>query len=186
MPYNFNIKNQNKGIEMIEVQKYNPQWSNRFQSLSSQFLPHIKDLTLDVVHVGGTSIKGMSSHPTIDINIVVDDFSTIQKISEKLRLVGYYPENNEVQKDQFVFKHNKSVAHSLQIVQKDSLNLKMQLLLKKHLEENSTALNEYDTLKNKFASGKISLDKYQAAEKKLIECYLSAEGMTEEEISQIL
>ena len=171
---------------MIEVQKYNPQWSNRFQSLSSQFIPHIKDLSLEVMHVGGTSIKGMSSSPVIDINIIVDDFSSIKQISEKLRLVGYSPLEDGTDQNEFVFKHNKSIAHSLQIVKKDSLVLKSQLLLKKHLEENPTALNEYETVKKKLLSGKLSNEKYLVIEKKLIECYLTAEGFSPEELAKVL
>lgn len=169
---------------MIEVQKYNPQWSNRFQSLTSQFMPHIENIALEVLHVGDTSIIGMSANPSIDINIIVEDFSRIDDIANKLSLVGYSKDMEET--DSIIFKHNKSVPHSLKIVKKDSLVLKSKLLLKKHFEENPTSLNEYQTIKNKFLNRKISEAKFFEIEKKLKEVYLGLEGMSSDEITLVL
>ena len=140
-------------------------------------------MTIDVIHVGGTSIKGLSSDPTIDINIVVDDLSVVDKISEKLLISGYKLDTENTESDQILFKHNKSVPHSLQIVEKDSLVLKAHLLLKKHLEENPASLNEYETLKKKYATGKITQERFKEVERKLIEAYLSEEGLAGQEMT---
>lgn len=179
------ITGHNKGFAMIDVQKYNPQWKNRFQSLSSQFVPHIEELVDDVLHLGDTSVCGLSAQPVIDINIVVKDFSNADRLAEKLLLVGYKKIEADDTADAITFKHTKSVPHSLQIIKNSSLKLKREKLLKKHLEENPTAFAELEALNKKYLQGKIHRAKYLEAKRKLVDIYVQHEGMSADELSQI-
>ena len=171
---------------MTVVQKYNPQWNNHFQSISAQFLPHIEDLVDDVLHVGSTSVEGMSANPVIDIDVIVSDFSVLDKLCSKLKQAGYALDGDKKASDVLKFKHNKTVPHELQVIKKDSLAYKCRLLFKKHLQENLTAFNEFNTLKKKYLNKKLSEEKYLKAEKSLVLSYLAAEGLDTNKLENIL
>lgn len=170
---------------MEDVSKYNPQWSNRFQAISSNVSPHLEDLVEGVLHLGGTSVKGMHSNPVINVDIVVNDFSNLDRICNKLEIAGYKFSGKDEENNRVLFKHNKSVPHELQLIQKDSLLYKTKTLLKKHLEENPTSFNEYKTLQQKYLQGKMSKKKYDEVKSKLITIYLKEEGMSEEDLCSI-
>lgn len=170
---------------MNDLQRYNPQWNNRFQSLSAQFIPYIEEMVEEVLHLGDTSVKGLSANPILKITIVVEDFSKLETLSDKLRIAGYKKIEQDTEHESVEFGHTKSVPHSLQIIKKSSLKLKKEQLLKKHLEENPAAVNELEALNRKYLQGKIPRAKYLAAKTKLEQIYVKEQGMSEEELAQI-
>jgi GrpB-like predicted nucleotidyltransferase (UPF0157 family) len=58
----------------VNVVSYNPEWKQWFKELCEPICEKINDYVVDIVHVGSTSIEGMSAKPIIDINIIVDNW----------------------------------------------------------------------------------------------------------------
>lgn len=166
---------------MTTSQKYNPQWKNRYQSLSAQFEPLINDLVEGIYHAGSTSVEGMLSENMIDIDVVVEDFGKIEQIKAQLSRIGYINES-DIDDEVIHFRHNKTVPHQLRLMRKDSVMFKCRQLLQKHLQENPTALNELNTLKQKLISNKMNPQKYQKAKDALIRAYLQEQGVEPDEL----
>lgn len=162
---------------MTAPQKYNPQWKNRYQSLTKQFAPLLNELVDEISHAGSTSVEGLASNPIIGIDVVVEDFNKIEAISSKMLLAGYKLSSPKEECDQLSFKHNKTVAHDVRLVKKNSKIHKVRLSLKKHLQENPTALNELNTLNQKLQTNKISAVKFQKAKLSMFKAFLNAEGL---------
>ena len=73
----------------VVIYPYDPEWKRWFLELREPIWELLGDLVVDVVHVGSTSIVGMSAKPVIDIDIVVDDWACFTEVVERLGVLGY-------------------------------------------------------------------------------------------------
>ena len=171
----------------LEVVPYNEEWKKWYLELKNQIWPLISDIALDIVHVGSTSIEGMSAKPVIDMDIVVENFDELELFKEKLGELGYYPIGNLGIKDREAFKIERDPLHphNLYLVLRDSSAFRNHVLLKKHLEENSESFKRYNELKIKLANSASSIDEYTRAKTSLILEFLEVEGVSQSEIEQI-
>ncbi|TRO45741.1 GrpB family protein, partial [Candidatus Bathyarchaeota archaeon] len=76
-------------MSVVEVVPYNPEWRRWFEELREPIWALIHEYVVDVVHVGSTSIEGMSAKPIIDMDILVDDLNNFGEIKKRLATLGY-------------------------------------------------------------------------------------------------
>jgi GrpB-like predicted nucleotidyltransferase (UPF0157 family) len=147
----------------------------------------MSDFAIDILHVGSTSIVGMSSKPIIDIDIVVESLDCLPEIKERLAGIGYSHIGNLGIEDREVFNidHSTKYPHHLYVCPRDSLPLRNHMLLKKHLAENPEDFKLYNDLKINLANSSMSIEKYTKSKTLLILSFLEAEGLSSEEISRI-
>ncbi len=171
----------------VEVVSYNLEWRNWFLTIRNEIWPQVSDLVLDIVHVGSTSIEGLSAKPIIDMDIVVDDMSNFDEVKKRLARLGYEHEGDlgitgrESFKLDYVHKYN----HNLYLCPKDSLAYKNHLMLKKHMTENPEDRQRYSDLKLGLAETSESKDIYWKAKTTLILEFLEKQGMSENELESI-
>jgi GrpB-like predicted nucleotidyltransferase (UPF0157 family) len=172
----------------VEVVNYNPDWKKWFTYLKYKIWPHISDIAIDIIHVGSTSIKGMSSKPIIDMDIVIDNLDCLPKLKNRLKNIGYSHIGDLGIKNREVFNNEYPdiFPHHLYVCLQGSLPLKNHILVKKHLNENSEAFREYNDLKINLANSGLTREQYTRSKTSLITSFLIAEGLTSEEISQII
>ncbi len=60
---------------MISLEKWNPEWAERYRNYESSLLPLFPGCSLH--HIGATSIRGMSAKPIIDMLLLVPDEAAI-------------------------------------------------------------------------------------------------------------
>ena len=158
-----------------------------YLELKNQIWPLISDIATDIVHVGSTSIEGMSAKPIIDMDIIVENFDDFELFKEKLRELGYYHVGNLGIKDREMFKKDREplYPHNLYLVLRDSSAFRNHILLKKHIEENAESFKKYNELKIKLANSASSIDEYTRSKTLLILEFLKAEGVSLSEIEQI-
>ncbi len=144
----------------VEVVPYNEEWKQWYLELKNQIWPLISDIASDIVHVGSTSIEGMSAKPVIDMDIVVENFDDLELFKEKLGELGYYHIGNLGIKDREAFKTEREPLHphNLYLVLRDSSAFRNHVLLKKHLEENPESFKRYNELKIRLANSASSID----------------------------
>ncbi|BAP33455.1 glutamate rich protein [Chryseobacterium sp. StRB126] len=63
----------------VTFEKYNPSWSNQFESIKNELEKSIGFLDPQIQHIGSTSVEGLSAKPIIDIMIGVKDESELNK-----------------------------------------------------------------------------------------------------------
>lgn len=172
---------------VVEVVPYNPEWHDWFITIRNELWPQISDLVLDIVHVGSTSVKGLSAKPIIDIDIVVDDMSNFEEIKMRLARLGYMHVGDLGIKGREAFNldYEHKINHHLYLCPKDSLAYRNHMMLKKHMTENPDALKRYNDLKLELGETSNSIDEYWKSKTNLILDFLEKEGMSQDELDSI-
>jgi len=171
----------------VIVIQYNPEWKQWFKELRAPIWEKISDHVVDIVHVGSTSIEGMSAKPVIDIDIVVDSWDNLTDIIKHLGELGYEHQGDLGIKEREAFKQARTpmFPHNLYVCHKDSIAYKNHILLKKHLTENPEAFRQYENLKIRLGKTASNVDTYCKLKTELILEFLSAEGVSDEELNEI-
>jgi GrpB-like predicted nucleotidyltransferase (UPF0157 family) len=171
----------------ILVVPYDAQWKRWFNELREPLWLKISDLIVDIVHVGSTSIEGMSAKPVIDMDIVIDDWAKFPEIVERLSALGYLHQGNLGIKERESFKPVKELKypHNLYVCHKDSVAYMNHILLRKHLLENPDSFKRYMDLKLTLANEAVDIDEYCRSKTDLILEFLRSEGVGLKELDEI-
>ena len=171
----------------IQVVPYNSEWVFWFKEIRDQIWPQIADLVLDIVHVGSTSIEGMSAKPIIDIDIVVDSMDNLDAIKGRLSRLGYTHQGDLGIKGREAFKldYIPKIPHHLYLCKIDSSAYRNHVLLKKHLVENPEAFKRYNDLKLGLSETSNSIESYWRSKTLLILEFLEKEGLPPDELEEI-
>ncbi len=171
----------------VEVVSYSPEWRQWFKELTEPIRYEIGEYIVDVVHIGSTSIVGMSAKPVIDIDIVIDDWNKFPQIVAGLSALGYTHFGDLGIKEREAFKLEKTTIHrhNLYVCHKDSTAYRNHILLKKHLNENPVDVQRYIGLKLELAKSSIDIDQYCRSKTDMILEFLEAEGISQKELSEI-
>jgi len=174
-------------MSVVEVVPYNPEWKTWFNELRAQIWLHISDVALDMVHVGSTSITGMSAKPIIDIDIVIQSPEALPEIIDRLEKLGYshVGDLGITGREAFNLDGTPIYPHHLYVCPNDSEALRNHLLLKKHLSENPESFKRYNDLKIYLTKSVVSREEYWKSKTLLILEFLRAEGMSTEALEEI-
>jgi len=171
----------------VLVVPYNNAWKQWFNELREPIRAKTSDLVVNIVHVGSTSIEGMSAKPVIDMDIVIDDWAKFPQIVERLSTLGYVHVGNLGIKEREAFRPVKEpkYPHNLYVCHKDSVAYMNHILLRKHLLENSDSFKQYVDLKLSLANKAVNVDEYCRLKTDLILEFLKAEGVPLKELDEI-
>ena len=177
----------------INVEEYNSTWKMEFQKSKTFYEKVLKEIEVEIVHVGSTSIEGLWAKPILDIDIIVNNATDCELTIESLKSVGYIHIGNLGIEGREAFTcsvDNRSIqwmAHNLYVCIRGNENLRNHLLLKKHLLENENAVVKYSTLKRNLAKKYPNdIDSYVEGKTELIIAFLKAEGMSKNELARIV
>lgn len=142
----------------IVISAYDSKWKSEFLTLKQIIEPVLKDLIIDIEHVGSTSIEGLGAKPILDIDIVIEDYSKLPEIIACLEELGYFHQEDWSfkgreafgRKDQYVpwsEKNIKWMDHHLYVCNKDSEELARHLAFRDYLRNNPDSVAEYEQLK---------------------------------------
>ena len=171
----------------VDVVPYNNEWKQWFNELREPIRDKISDFTVEIIHVGSTSIEGMSAKPVIDMDIVIDDWSKFRPIVNQLMVLGYEHVGNLGIKEREAFKYMKEAkySHNLYVCHRDSVAYRNHMLLRKHLLENPEDFRRYVDLKLHLSDTAIDVDEYCRLKTNLILEFLEVEGLSKWELDEI-
>ena len=176
----------------INVEEYNSAWKVEFQKSKTFYEKVLKDIEVEIVHVGSTSIEGLWAKPILDIDIIVNNAADCERTIESLKSVGYIHIGNLGIEGREAFKYSVDnsyiqwMEHNLYVCIRGNENLRNHLLLQKHLLKNKSAVAKYSTLKRNLAKKYPNdIDSYVEGKTKLITVFLKAEGMGKDELERI-
>jgi GrpB-like predicted nucleotidyltransferase (UPF0157 family) len=75
--------------ETVTITPYNPEWPRRYQALSTGIHTALRDVALDIEHVGSTSVEGLAAKDVIDIDLTVADPRDEDAYVPALERLGY-------------------------------------------------------------------------------------------------
>jgi GrpB-like predicted nucleotidyltransferase (UPF0157 family) len=171
----------------VNVVYYNPEWVLLFKELREPIWEKIRDYAVDVIHVGSTSVEGMSAKPVIDIDVLVEDWECFPVIVRRLRELGYEYQGDLGINEREAFKPTSEprYPHHLYVCRLGSVAYKNHVLLRKHLMENADAFRRYKELKVRLGGAALGIDEYTRLKSELILEFLSVEGLPDEELDAI-
>ncbi|MEI6311289.1 MAG: GrpB family protein [Bacteroidota bacterium] len=148
---------------MIQLEKYNAEWAFEFERLKSIFIKKLEGYSIQVEHIGSTSVVGMQAKPILDIDIIIPDTSNLKEIISLLETLGYEYvgdlgiKDREAFKQPFVYVPNDGssihwMKHNLYICLAGSIALQNHLYLRNYLRQHPLAADEYSRLKEKLAT----------------------------------
>ncbi len=148
--------------EKLTVVDHDPEWLRIFEMLKRVYKEHLGELIIRVEHVGSTAVPGLCAKPCIDIDIVIEDYSKLPTIIEKLSELGYSYEGDQGIRGREAFKradakvpwdgtHTRKMDHHLYVCPKKSEELKKHITFRDYMKEHPEFKEEYCRLKKNLA-----------------------------------
>ena len=72
----------------IRVVPYDPFWEVEYENESQKISNILKDILVEIYHIGSTAVKGLHAKPIIDIMPVVTNISLVDKHNEEFVASG--------------------------------------------------------------------------------------------------
>ena len=139
----------------VIVLPYDVAWESAFEAIRAEIQTALGDLMLGIEHVGGTSVKGMSAKPCIDIDVVIRDYSVFDAVVQKLDAIGYIHEGDLGIQDREAFKYTDKphlMLHHLYVCPQDSEELRRHITFRDFLRRTPEAVRKYSLVKEKAAA----------------------------------
>lgn len=115
---------------------------------------YIGDLIIKIEHVGSTSIEGLSAKPIIDLDVVIENYDVLPEIIERLIKEGYEYQGNLGILGREAFQRTNDdgdMKYHLYVCSKDGKGYLEHLAFRDYLRANTSAREEYQSLKIKLA-----------------------------------
>lgn len=147
-----------KKTDFIEIVPYTPQWKTEFNKIKEMIHSYISDFIISIEHVGSTSVEGLSAKPIIDLDVVIENYTILPSIIERLNAHGFKHEGNFGIEGREAFKRTYEDGHMkyhLYVCPKDGKGYIEHIAFRDYLRANEESRKEYEELKKKLA------DKYR-------------------------
>ncbi len=73
----------------VHLAAYDPQWALVFESEAAALWECVRDLVVDVQHVGSTAAPGVLAKPIVDIAVAVKSSQVIPEVASRLASAGF-------------------------------------------------------------------------------------------------
>ncbi|HMQ05772.1 MAG TPA: GrpB family protein [Saprospiraceae bacterium] len=179
------------------IEPYKNEWKFEFESLKSIFNKEFEEYNISIEHVGSTAIPDLYSKPIIDIDIIIEDKTIFDKISEKLEKLGYETRGDQGISGRFAFRQTSLSApytkiarkwhkHHLYVCYADSIALKNHLIFRNALLKDKKLTEKYSLLKITLTNENgITKENYTKLKTAFILSVLSSEGLDPGELDFI-
>jgi GrpB-like predicted nucleotidyltransferase (UPF0157 family) len=142
------------------LHKYNPSWIHDFNKVKEKIVGALWPIKVSILHVGSTSVPGLSAKPIIDIDLMYYSNIGFEEIKNGLEKIGYFHNGNQGIDNREVFKRKKGINldnildvinHHLYACPEGSKELERHLLFRNYLISNTNARLQYQNIKIQLA-----------------------------------
>jgi GrpB-like predicted nucleotidyltransferase (UPF0157 family) len=174
-------------MKRVQVVAYDPEWPRIFERIRSYVWPAVRDVAIDVEHVGSTSVPGLSAKPVIDACVVVASSGEVAACIERLASIGYVHRGNLGVPEREAFRRPQTLPrHHLYLSPRESLSLKNHLGFRDFLRSHPEAAREYGELKTSLARRfPEDIDSYVVGKTNFVLRILGEIGLSEMELAAI-
>lgn len=177
-----------KRTPLISVEKYNPEWPERFNRLRELLSPAMTFFSCRLEHVGSTAVPGLSAKPVIDADLILNEpekFDAVKLMLEHLGF-GYRGDLGLPGRETFTESLQLDFPHNLYVCFPGATPLRNHLNLRDYLRRNPDAAMRYGALKHSLSAVfPDNADAYCASKTELITEFLAKTGLGEKEIASI-
>ncbi|WP_459734255.1 GrpB family protein [Latilactobacillus curvatus] len=138
----------------IRVVPYDPFWEVEYENESQKISNILKDILVEIYHIGSTAVKGLHAKPIIDIMPVVTNISLVDKHNEEFVASGYECMGEFGIKGRRYFrKGGDNRTHQIHIFEQNShKNITRHIAVRNFLRTHPDIALEYGKLKMKLAN----------------------------------
>ena len=136
-----------------KIVAYNPEWVKKFENYASKIRTIFP--SVQVEHIGSTSVPGMSGKPCVDLLVTVPDIEFVKNKKDDMEAVGFEYAGSFVTKDSVLFRvmqDNELVANIHFFPIGHPHNIEM-LSLRDYLRNHPEEVRAYSDTKNETESG---------------------------------
>lgn len=129
-------------------------WQQVFQEVKSELVSLLEPWTLDIQHIGSTSIKGTIAKPILDIGVLIASLDVFQNCQQALEQLSYQYRGDAGAFGGHVFIKNRSPdirVHNLHLIEVSDPQWKNYILFRDYLNEHSELARAYADLKRNLA-----------------------------------
>ena len=140
-------------IRKVEVLPFNPEWKKKFEREALRLKQIFGDVSVDIHHIGSTSIPGMRAKPVIDILIEVKDINDVENLNMEMAKIGYEAkgENGMPARRYFRKEENGIRSHHVHVFQTGNPEIKKHIAFRDYLRSHPDVATEYKQLKEDLA-----------------------------------
>lgn len=174
-------------MSRVHVVAYDPEWPRIFQRLRDYVWTAVRDVAVDIEHVGSTAVPGLMAKPVIDACVVVASSGDVRACIDRLASIGYVHRGTLGVPDREAFRRPEGLPrHHLYLSTRESLSLKNHLGFRDYLRSHPEAAREYGELKASLARRfPADIDSYIVGKTDFILRILGEIGMSELELAEI-
>ena len=137
----------------VKLESYDKKWEESYLKEEKNLKQQLKDIIVEVHHVGSTSITGLIAKPIIDILVVIKTFDKIGEIEEILKKCGYENRGHQGVETRYFFAKGamEDRTHYIHFVTPKNKTYYDLMFFKKYLIEHPQERKKYCILKQKLA-----------------------------------
>ncbi len=158
----------------ITLVEYDPKWREEFISEARQIRDALGDRSLQIEHVGSTSVPGLVAKPIIDILLVVSNSANEESYLRDLEVLGYVLRIREPDwyEHRTFKKHDPEI--NLHVFSLGCVEIQRMVIFRDWLRENPADLDLYARTKKELASQNWKyVQNYADAKSKVIESIIA-------------
>lgn len=159
--------------DTVVLESYNPEWKEMYKEEETRLKELLGNNIIKVMHVGSTSIEGLSAKPVIDIMVTVNKLSDVENFKNLFKLEdGYDFRDDKGEKGEYLVRKGTEEArtHFIHIIEDKSVRYYNFTKFKTYLLNHPERVKEYEDLKKEL-SVKFSDDRksYTASKNEFIQ-----------------
>jgi len=131
----------------VRLREYTPLWAELFRLEAMQLRDALRDLALDVQHVGSTAVPGMTAKPILDIAVAIPAHAIVAKCATSLSRLGYRYAYWADLPDDFTFEKGIERTHHVHLVEIEGRQWNDYLRFRDTLRTNARLACEYELVK---------------------------------------
>ena len=138
----------------VIVVPYDEKWRSAFEQIKNEIEAVVGNMIIGVEHVGSTSVEGLSAKPCIDVDVIIEDYSSFTAVVDGLESIGYIHEGDLGIKDREAFRYTDKphlMMHHLYVCPRYSEELHRHITFRDFLQSNQEAVKRYSLIKEKAA-----------------------------------
>jgi len=138
----------------IQVVPYDPGWPGAFEAEAAPLRRALNGLALRIDHHGSTAVPGLAAKAIIDIQISVAALQPLTAYGSKLEAAGYVhvPHADDAVCPFFHRPASWPHTHHVHVVERGGLEERRTLAFRDYLRDHSDAAQDYERLKQLFAT----------------------------------
>ncbi|MGB9680213.1 MAG: GrpB family protein [Minisyncoccia bacterium] len=142
-----------KNNRKVEVIDYQIDWNKKFEDESEILREILKDIIVDIHHIGSTAIPNIKAKPIIDILIEVKEIDKVDQFNDKLIQQGYIPlGENQIPNRRFFIKGDEiNRTHHVHVFQTGNPEIARHIRFRDYLINHPDEAKAYSDLKDDLA-----------------------------------